>query len=151
MRGQTLPSFQRSVGDSVLPRISTSEEAVRNRKEARVIDAHVGQRIRGRRTELGMSQTQVADALGVTFQQVQKYERGANLVGASRLYDLSNILDRPVEYFFEGLTPTPKSEAEGTNLRSPETVELVNAYYKVDNPHVRRQILSTIRSISFGE
>jgi len=151
MRGQTLPSFQRSVGDSVLPRISTSEEAVRNRKEARVIDAHVGQRIRGRRTELGMSQTQVADALGVTFQQVQKYERGANRVGASRLYDLSNILDRPVEYFFEGLTPTPKSEAEGTNLRSPETVELVNAYYKVDNPHVRRQILSTIRSISFGE
>ena len=134
-----------------MPRISTSEEAVRNRKEARVIDAHVGQRIRGRRTELGMSQTQVADALGVTFQQVQKYERGANRVGASRLYDLSNILDRPVEYFFEGLTPTPKSEAEGTNLRSPETVELVNAYYKVDNPHVRRQILSTIRSISFGE
>ncbi len=116
-----------------------------------MIDAHVGQRIRGRRTELGMSQTQVADALGVTFQQVQKYERGANRVGASRLYDLSNILDRPVEYFFEGLTPTPKSEAEGTNLRSPETVELVNAYYKVDNPHVRRQILSTIRSISFGE
>ena len=102
-----------------------------------------------------MSQTEVANALGVTFQQVRKYERGTNRVGASRLYDLSRILNVPVQIFFEGLenqADTLRGDAENVvHLIKPETIELVEAYYKVDNPHVRRQILSTIRSISFAD
>ena len=102
-----------------------------------------------------MSQTEVADALGVTFQQVQKYERGTNRVGASRLYDLSRILGVQVQYFFEGLedqSPVVDDNDENiVHLMKPDTIELVEAYYKVENPQVRRPILSTIRSISFGD
>ena len=69
------------------------------------IDVHVGSRIRLRRTLLGMSQERLAEAIGLTFQQVQKYERGANRVGSSRLFDLARVLDVPVAYFFEDLAP----------------------------------------------
>lgn len=136
-----------------MPRRSTSQAARRSRTQARAVDSHVGQRIRDRRNELGMSQTEVANALGVTFQQVQKYERGTNRVGASRLFDLSKVLGVQVEFFFEGLENQPDViEADNVvQLMKPDTVELVEAYYKVGNPHVRRQILSTIRSISFGD
>ena len=138
-----------------MPRTSTSAAAQRSRAQARTVDAHVGQRIRDKRNERSMSQTEVANALGVTFQQVQKYERGTNRVGASRLYDLSRILGVQVQYFFEGLEDQSSGEAVDeeniVHLMRPDTVELVDAYYKVDNPQVRRQILSTIRSISFGD
>ena len=138
-----------------MPRTSTSAAAKRSRTQAKTLDAHVGQRIRDKRNERGMSQTEVANALGVTFQQVRKYERGTNRVGASRLYDLSRILNVPVQIFFEGLenqADTLRGDAENVvHLIKPETIELVEAYYKVDNPHVRRQILSTIRSISFAD
>lgn len=132
-----------------------SVAAKRSRAQANTVDTHVGQRIRDKRNERGMSQTEVANALGVTFQQVQKYERGTNRVGASRLFDLSRILSVPVQYFFEGLnnqpTPIEKEDDNVIHLMKPDTVELVEAYYKVENPQVRRQILSTIRSISFGD
>ncbi|MEC9183469.1 MAG: transcriptional regulator, partial [Pseudomonadota bacterium] len=89
------------------------------------------------------------------FQQVQKYERGTNRVGASRLFDLSRILSVPIQYFFAGLnnqsTPIEKEDDNVIHLMKPDTVELVEAYYKVENLQVRRQILSTIRSISFGD
>ena len=138
-----------------MPRTSMSVAAKRSRAQANTVDTHVGQRIRDKRNERGMSQTEVANALGVTFQQVQKYERGTNRVGASRLFDLSRILSVPVQYFFEGLNnqPTPIEEEDDNviHLMKPDTVELVEAYYKVENPQVRRQILSTIRSISFGD
>ena len=132
-----------------------SVAAKRSRAQADTVDTHVGQRIRDKRNERGMSQTEVANALGVTFQQVQKYERGTNRVGASRLFDLSRILSVPVQYFFEDLEnqPTPIEEEDDNVIRlmKSDTVELVEAYYKVENPQVRRQILSTIRSISFGD
>lgn len=138
-----------------MPRTSTSAAAKRSRTQAKTLDAHVGQRIRDKRNERGMSQTEVANALGVTFQQVRKYERGTNRVGASRLYDLSRILNVPVQIFFEGLenqADTLRGDAENVvHLIKPDTIELVEAYYKVDNPHVRRQILSTIRSISVAD
>ena len=138
-----------------MPRTSTSAAAKRSRTQAKTLDAHVGQRIRDKRNERGMSQTEVANALGVTFQQVLKYERGTNRVGASRLYDLSRILNVPVQIFFEGLenqADTLRGDAENVvHLIKPDTIELVEAYYKVDNPHVRRQILSTIRSISVAD
>ena len=138
-----------------MPRTSLSAAAKRGRAQAKTVDTHVGQRIRDKRNERGMSQTEVANALGVTFQQVQKYERGTNRVGASRLFDLSRILSVPVQYFFEGLnnqpTPIEKEDDHVTRLMKPDTIELVEAYFKVRNPQVRRQILSTIRSISFGD
>ncbi len=138
-----------------MPRTSTSAAAQRSRAQAKTVDAHVGQRIRDKRNACGLSQTEVADALGVTFQQVQKYERGTNRVGASRLYDLSRILGVQVQYFFEGLedqSPVVDDNDENiVHLMKPDTIELVEAYYKVENPQVRRQILSTIRSISFGD
>ena len=132
-----------------------SVAAKRSRAQANTVDTHVGQRIRDKRNERGMSQTEVANALGVTFQQVQKYERGTNRVGASRLFDLSRILSVPIQYFFAGLnnqsTPIEKEDDNVIHLMKPDTVELVEAYYKVENLQVRRQILSTIRSISFGD
>ena len=132
-----------------------SVAAKRSLAQANTVDTHVGQRIRDKRNERGMSQTEVANALGVTFQQVQKYERGTNRVGASRLFDLSRILSVPIQYFFAGLnnqsTPIEKEDDNVIHLMKPDTVELVEAYYKVENPQVRRQILSTIRSISFGD
>lgn len=138
-----------------MPRRSTSAAAKKSRAQAKTVDIHVGQRVRDKRNERGLSQTEVANALGVTFQQVQKYERGTNRVGASRLYDLAQILGVQVEYFFEGLEnqpSAPEDDAENiVHLMKPDTIELVEAYYKVNNPQVRRQILSTIRSISFGD
>ena len=138
-----------------MPRTSMSVAAKRSRAQANTVDTYVGQRIRDKRNERGMSQTEVANALGVTFQQVQKYERGTNRVGASRLFDLSRILSVPIQYFFAGLnnqsTPIEKEDDNVIHLMKPDTVELVEAYYKVENLQVRRQILSTIRSISFGD
>ena len=138
-----------------MPRTSMSVAAKRSLAQANTVDTYVGQRIRDKRNERGMSQTEVANALGVTFQQVQKYERGTNRVGASRLFDLSGILSVPVQYFFEGLnnqpTPIEKEDDNVIHLMKPDTVELVEAYYRVENPQVRSLILSTIRSISFGD
>ena len=132
-----------------------SVAAKRSLAQANTVDTYVGQRIRDKRNERGMSQTEVANAIGVTFQQVQKYERGTNRVGASRLFDLSRILSVPIQYSFAGLnnqsTPIEKEDDNVIHLMKPDTVELVEAYYKVENLQVRRQILSTIRSISFGD
>ena len=132
-----------------------SVAAKRSLAQANTVDTYVGQRIRDKRNERGMSQTEVANAIGVTFQQVQKYERGTNRVCASRLFDLSRILSVPIQYFFAGLnnqsTPIEKEDDNVIHLMKPDTVELVEAYYKVENLQVRRQILSTIRSISFGD
>tara|TARA_S200000501_G_C20703110_1_gene690481 strand:+ start:394 stop:831 length:438 start_codon:yes stop_codon:yes gene_type:complete len=142
-------------GREGLPRTSTSAAANRSRTQAKSFNTHVGQRIRDKRNERGMSQIEVANALGVTFQQVRKYERGTNRVSASRLYDLSRILSLPLQIFFEGLenqADTSEDDAENVvHLMKPDTIELVEAYYKVDNLHVRRRILSTIRSISFAD
>jgi transcriptional regulator with XRE-family HTH domain len=118
------------------------------------IDVHVGGRVRLRRTLLGMSQEKLGEALGLTFQQVQKYERGANRIGASRLYDLSRVLEVPVSYFFEDMdeemmaasprhmvraTEDPPEFDDGT-LAQRETLELVRAYYRIRDPEVRKRV-----------
>src|SRR5579863_10458076 len=112
------------------------------------IDVHVGQRIRQRRTLLGMSQERLGEAIGLTFQQVQKYERGANRVGASRLFDLARVLDVPVSFFFDEMPDnvsklSPRQigsdggggeiddPAEADPLTKRETLELVRAYYRI--------------------
>ena len=94
------------------------------------IDVHVGNRVRLRRTRLGMSQERLGEALGLTFQQVQKYERGANRVGASRLYDLSRVLEVPVSYFFDDMDDEVMAASPRHMVRAtedpPDPIEAVN-------------------------
>ena len=106
----------------------------------RPIDVHVGSRIRLRRTLLGLSQERLGEALGLTFQQVQKYESGANRVSASRLFDLSRVLDVPIGFFFD--RPTRRRD-----LSRPETLALVGAYYRIIDPVVRQRVLDLIKSL----
>ncbi len=106
----------------------------------RPVDAHVGSRVRLRRTLLGMNQTQLGEALGVTFQQIQKNERGMNRIGASRLWQLSQVLDVPVSYFFEGLDEGAKAWSSDDMLVKRETLELVRAYYRITDPEIRKRL-----------
>ena len=125
------------------------------------IDVHVGTRVRLRRTLLGMSQEKLGQAIGLTFQQVQKYERGANRIGASRLYDLSRVLNVPVSFFFDdlpaeveanGFSPSQGFRDEATGDANPmakrETLELVRAYYKINEPRVRKRIFELTKALA---
>ena len=126
------------------------------------IDVHVGARVRLRRTLLGMSQEKLGEALGLTFQQVQKYERGVNRIGASRLFDLSRVLDVPIGFFFDDMPPemsgdkrarftgfqeTPESFEDDT-LHRRETLELVRAYYRITDPAVRKRFFDLLKSVA---
>lgn len=126
------------------------------------IDMHVGARLRQRRTLLGMSQERLADSLGITFQQVQKYERGANRVGSSRLFDVARVLDVPVAYFFEemsagvasktpsrlrGLSESRSEPFELDPMAKRETLELVRAYYRITDPVVRKRVFELTKSL----
>ena len=153
------------------PRAARGADAVSTEKEGRPspIDVHVGSRIRLRRTLLGMSQERLGEALGLTFQQVQKYERGVNRVGASRLFDLSRVLDVPISFFFddmpEGLASTyaaqtgrrpigfvePRDAFTDDALNRRETLELVRAYYRITDPAVRKRVFDLIKSMGPAE
>ncbi len=122
------------------------------------VDIHVGARVRLRRTLLGMSQEKLGKALGLTFQQVQKYERGANRIGSSRLFQLSRILDVPVSFFFDEMAPEATRKADGMaednkqvfevdKLSRRETLELVRAYYKITDPTVRKKIFEMVKAV----
>lgn len=122
------------------------------------VDIHVGARVRLRRTLLGMSQEKLGKALGLTFQQVQKYERGANRIGSSRLFQLSRILDVPVSFFFDEMTTDTTKKADGMaegnkqvfevdKLSRRETLELVRAYYKISDPSVRKKIFEMVKAV----
>ena len=129
------------------------------------IDVHVGSRVRLRRTLLGMSQEKLGEAIGLTFQQVQKYERGANRIGASRLFDLSRVLDVPVSFFFDDMPADPDSipTSEGSvggfgeeksssfepdPMAKRETLELVRAYYRITDPQVRKRLFELTKSVA---
>jgi transcriptional regulator with XRE-family HTH domain len=121
------------------------------------VDVHVGSRVRLRRTLLGMSQEKLGDALGLTFQQVQKYERGANRVGASRLYDLSRVLDVPVSYFFDEFSDRPLLAEAGEASADPyqpnpmmkrETLELVRAYLRISDPQIKRRVFELTKALA---
>ncbi len=125
------------------------------------VDAHVGSRVRLRRTLMGMSQEKLGNAVGLTFQQIQKYERGLNRIGSSRLYQFSKVLDVPVSFFFDempgnmgsqpSLAGQVESAAHDENMSRRETLELVRAYYKIDNRNTRRRIYELIKAVGTGE
>lgn len=156
----------RAVPDDQTPRRSSRGRMPSGKPNP--VDVHVGARVRLRRTLLGLSQEKLGEAIGLTFQQVQKYERGANRIGASRLWDLSRVLDVPVSFFFEDMddsvaslsprhvtTEVEEIEAQdGDPMTKRETLELVRAYYKISEPAVRKRIYElakTLAIVSEGE
>ncbi len=157
-----------SRGVKAMPSDEVPERAEREHRPS-PIDVHVGARVRLRRTLLGMSQEKLGEALGLTFQQVQKYERGVNRIGASRLFDLARVLDVPIGFFFDdmpdsvggagasgaaarramGLSETQEGFEDDT-LHRRETLELVRAYYRITEPAVRKRVFELIKSLAPG-
>ena len=124
------------------------------------IDRVVGQRIRWRRRELKLSQEQLAELLSLTFQQVQKYERGTNRVGAGRLWNLAKVLDVPVSFFYDGVAETVGqpgfSEGDQTPIvddfiQSADGVALAQAFARIKDSKVRRRILELVRTLAAEE
>lgn len=129
------------------------------------VDVHVGKRLKTKRTLLGLSQEKLAESLDLTFQQIQKYERGMNRISAGRLYELSRILEIPVTYFYEGLKATasnvsaPIGMSDNTQesfggssdddvMNRKETLDLVRLYYSIENEKTRKDIVKFIKSMA---
>lgn len=121
------------------------------------IDIHVGQRLKARRVGLRVSQSEIGAALGVTFQQIQKYENGANRIGASNLYKLSQALNVDVSYFFEdmpsasrlkSLSDQPPANFEHDPMVQPESIKLVHNYFRIASPTVRNRLFQLVKSIA---
>src|ERR1700761_2862032 len=122
------------------------------------IDVHVGLQVRLRRKELKISQEKLAETLGLTFQQVQKYERGANRISASKLYEIARSLRVSIAWFFEGLSDPQAGRAAGSTeveppphahnfLMSPEGIDLANAFPRIEDRQVRRKLVDLIRAL----
>ena len=130
---------------------------IENKKKPNPIDVHVGSRIRLRRNMLGLSQEKLGESLGITFQQIQKYEKGTNRVGASRLQAISAILNVPVSFFFEdapgssnqaGFAEDNEATYVGEFLNYNEGVQLTRAFTKISDPKVRRKIIDLVKSLA---
>lgn len=111
------------------------------------VDAHVGKRVRHRRWMLGMTQQQLAERVGIKFQQIQKYETGMNRISASRLWDIAHVLGVPVSFFFDGLGEEVSAEASGDLLADKEALELVRSYYAIPEAQ-RRRLFDLARVLS---
>ncbi len=132
-------------------------------RKPELVDSHVGSRIRVCRKLMGHSQQSLASSLGLTFQQVQKYERGSNRVSASKLYDIARFLGVPISYFFEelpdpaapdGRTQITASESERRIhdfLRSPDGLELIDALSSIAQPAFRRSLIQLVRTVARQE
>ncbi len=131
--------------------------------EPHPIDIHVGARMRERRMLIGMSQEQLGQRIGITFQQIQKYERGINRIGSSRLYDLAQVLEVPVSYFFGELgsegdgRPFDPNRRPGVSGEEPpslnlptrrEALDLARAYHAIEDPRIRRRLLDMVKSLA---
>ncbi|MFM1813749.1 MAG: hypothetical protein RLZ98_444 [Pseudomonadota bacterium] len=140
-------------------RVDTTEKG--GARRANPIDVHVGSRVRLRRMILGMSQEKLAEKLGLTFQQVQKYEKGINRVGASRLFELANVLGVPVQFFYEELQSVQQGSAmangfadSGTEsyivdfLNTREGLELNRAFVRIADAKVRRSVVELVRTLA---
>ena len=127
-------------------------------KHPNPIDIHVGARVRARRKLSGMSQSKLGEAISLTFQQVQKYEKGTNRISSSRLYRMSEVLDVSISYFFDdmpaeisgkrapGLAKGAGSESDP--LAKLETHQLVRAYYRIPNPHLRNRVRKLVQALA---
>ena len=127
------------------------------------VDVHVGTRLRQRRALLGMSQTALGKAVGLSFQQIQKYERGSNRMGSSRLFEFAKVLNVPVSHFFEEMTSavslgkrkagrSKTTAGDETDINTKrETLELVRAYYKIRNAGVRQQIRGMVQALASND
>ena len=125
-------------------------------RAANAIDRKIGQRVRSRRLEIDMSQERLAELLGITFQQVQKYEKGDNRIGASRLEQISHILQVPVAFFFEG-APNASAPHGGSALSMAQIddfvsdidgLRLIGAFMRIDNAAMRRRIVMLVQEIA---
>lgn len=115
---------------------------------ARRVDRHVGERIRERRTLLGLTQEQLAATLHISYQQIQKYETGANRVSAGRLFEIAKELDCDVAQFFEGLEQNADQSPQAHGGRNRSTIELVRNFTKISDPVVRNAVMNLVRSLT---
>ena len=117
------------------------------------IDLHLGRRLRRRRRLMGLTQQQLADSVGIRFQQIQKYECGANRISASRLWQLAEALQSPVSYFYDGISDahdSPEERSGGEVLARKETLDLIRAYYQLGE-RPRRRLLDLAKSLHGNE
>src|ERR1700743_3183206 len=126
------------------------------KKQANPIDAQVGNRVRIRRMLIGMSQERLGDMLGLTFQQVQKYEKGVNRIGAGRLFEIARILGVPIDFFYDGVGFPAEGLAETTPpvmefVSSGEGLQLSLAFMKIKDPKVRKRVLDLVKSLAEEE
>lgn len=149
-----------NVGDE--PNAASAPLEERNARRANTVDSHVGARVRLRRMLLGMSQEKLGESLGLTFQQVQKYEKGVNRIGASRLFDLAHVLGVPVQFFYDeidssdhnqssplaGFAERPSDTYVVDFLGSREGLELNKAFVRIADPKVRRSVIDLVRSLA---
>jgi transcriptional regulator with XRE-family HTH domain len=133
-----------------------------NPRRVNPVDVHVGNRLRLRRMLIGMSQEQLGEQMGLTFQQIQKYEKGVNRIGASRLFRLSQVLSVPVQFFYDELTVAKAPQAGMAAgfaepaqehfildfLNTREGLELNRHFVKIEDPKVRRSVVDLVRSLS---
>ncbi len=125
------------------------------------VDLYVGSRVRLRRTLRGMSQQRLAEALGLTFQQIQKYERGVNRIGSSRLFELSEVLDVPPSFFFDGAPSQTEGAVAVPGMAEPqpepyearqfarrEILELVRAYDRITDPEIRKRVFEMVKAVA---
>lgn len=124
-------------------------------RAANAIDRKIGQRVRSRRLEIGMSQERLAELLGITFQQVQKYEKGVNRIAASRLFDISAALQQPVARFYEGLSSRAAAGVAESRqnyiddaLATPEGAQLMSVFASIRSQRVRRKVLELVRTLA---
>jgi len=131
--------------------------AIAAKKQANPIDIQVGNRVRIRRMLIGMSQERLGDLLGLTFQQVQKYEKGVNRIGAGRLFEVSRILNVPVDFFYEGVSDAASgaNEVDGAPVMdfvsSGEGLQLSLAFMKIKDAKVRKRVLDLVKSLAEEE
>ena len=142
-----------------VPARQTSETpvSIAAKKQANPIDIQVGNRVRIRRMLIGMSQERLGDLLGLTFQQVQKYEKGVNRIGAGRLFEVSRILNVPVDFFYEGVNDAAQGATESDGapvmdfVSSGEGLQLSLAFMKIKDAKVRKRVLDLVKSLAEEE
>ena len=155
-RGATGTTKSRKTGPKSPPGMVTGATV----KDPQPVDRHVGSRVRMRRMMVGMSQEKLGEACGITFQQIQKYEKGTNRMGASRLHHIARVLDVPIEFFYEGASSDQGSNGpimvDGQSrsmtdfLATSEGLELVRAFTAIKDSKVRRRIVDVAKAVAAG-